>query len=92
MRRHGIQFWGNWEWKNKAMTDIVLIGNYVKNGGGGAIWGTGATRVVMANNVVDGAYDIGLDHIGVLIFINHDVPVSRAQLRPDLLILPQQQP
>ena len=60
-RRHGIQFWGNWEWKNKAMADIVLVGNYVKNGGGGPIWGTGATRVVMANNVIDGAEDIGLD-------------------------------
>jgi hypothetical protein len=68
-RLHGIQIWGAWrpvvngrrEWRRKACEDIVVTGNYVKNGGDGAIWGTGVKRAVFANNIVDGAADAGLD-------------------------------
>jgi len=58
---HGFQFWGNWKFENKASEDLIFTGNYVKNGGGGGIWGTGATRVIAANNIVDGANDVGID-------------------------------
>jgi parallel beta-helix repeat protein len=58
---HGIQFWGQWKWEVKDCADLIFVNNYVKNGGGGAIWGTGGKRVVMANNIVDGATDVGLD-------------------------------
>ena len=60
-RVHGIQFWGNWKHEQKVTRDLIIANNYVKNGGGGAIWGTGATRVVMTGNIVDGAHDVGLD-------------------------------
>ncbi len=60
-RVHGIQFWGNWQYERMESTDLVFANNYVFNGGGGAIWGTGARRVVMADNIIDGAHDIGLD-------------------------------
>ena len=60
-RLHGIQFWGNWKWEAKGASDLVITGNYVRNGGGGAIWGTGATRVIAANNIIDGASDVGID-------------------------------
>jgi parallel beta-helix repeat protein len=60
-RIHGIQFWGNWRWETQAISDVTITGNYLKNAGGGPIWGTGATRVVLANNIVDGAKDVGLD-------------------------------
>jgi len=59
---HGIQFWGNWEFKTKDASDLVFIGNIIKNVGGGGIWGTGAVRVVMSGNTVDGAGDIALDY------------------------------
>ncbi len=58
---HGIQFWGNWKFESKNCEDLIFSNNYVKNGGGGAIWGTGAVRVIMANNIIDGAEDVGLD-------------------------------
>lgn len=58
---HGIQFWGNWEWRTKDSSDLVIAGNIVRDGGAGAIWGTGATRVVLARNIIDGAKDVGLD-------------------------------
>jgi parallel beta-helix repeat protein len=58
---HGIQFWGQWKWELKDCADLIFSNNYVKNGGGGAIWGSGGKRVVMANNVIDGATDVGLD-------------------------------
>lgn len=60
-RLHGIQFWGNWEFSNKDSRDIVISGNQVKDGGGGAIWGTGAVRVAVTGNIVDGADDVGID-------------------------------
>ncbi len=60
-KTHGIQFWGNWKFESKQSEDLIITGNYIKNGGGGAIWGTGATRVVAANNIVDGAGDVGID-------------------------------
>jgi hypothetical protein len=60
-RVHGIQFWGNWKFESKMMHDLLIANNYVKNGGGGAIWGTGATRVILTGNIVDGAHDVGLD-------------------------------
>ncbi|MBN2296270.1 MAG: right-handed parallel beta-helix repeat-containing protein [Pirellulales bacterium] len=60
-RIHGIQFWGNWKFERKDSSDLIFANNYVKNGGSGAIWGTGATRIVMSGNIVDGAEDVGLD-------------------------------
>ena len=60
-RVHGIQFWGNWQWEAKECADLLFAHNHVRNGGGGAIWGTGARRVVMTGNIVDGASDVGLD-------------------------------
>lgn len=60
-RLHGIQFWGCYDWKSKDGADIIITGNYVKDGGGGAIWGSGTTRAVIANNIVDGAKDVGID-------------------------------
>ncbi|MEX0653882.1 MAG: right-handed parallel beta-helix repeat-containing protein [Phycisphaeraceae bacterium] len=58
---HGLQFWGNWQWQDKLSADLQFIGNRVTRGGGGAIWGTGAKRVLIANNIVDGAEDVGID-------------------------------
>jgi parallel beta-helix repeat protein len=58
---HGVEIWGCLGWKEKACSDIIITGNYVKNGGRGAIWGVGIKRVIMANNIVDGALDVGLD-------------------------------
>ena len=60
-RLHGIQFWGNWQWQTLASEDLIFANNYVKNGGGVAIWGAGGRRVVMSGNIVDGANDVGLD-------------------------------
>ncbi len=58
---HGIQFWGQWKWEVKDCADLIFTNNYVKNGGNGAIWGAGGKRVIMANNIIDGATDVGLD-------------------------------
>lgn len=60
-RVHGIQFWGNWRWESIQSEDLLFAHNYVKDGGGGPIWGAGARRVVMTGNIVDGARDVGLD-------------------------------
>lgn len=60
-KNHGIQFWGNWKWDSKGCSNIIITGNYVKDGGGGAIWGTGANFVIASNNIVDGATDVGID-------------------------------
>ena len=60
-RSHGIQFWGNWQWKSKSCSDIVIKGNYVKNGGRGAIWGSGGKRILIIGNIIDGAKDVGAD-------------------------------
>ena len=49
------------KWERQESQDLIFANNYVKNGGSGPIWGTGARRVIMANNIVDGANDIGLD-------------------------------
>jgi hypothetical protein len=49
------------KWLGQKSEDVIVTGNYVKNGGHGAIWGTGVTRAVFANNIVDGASDVGLD-------------------------------
>ncbi len=61
MKSHGIQFWGNWKWEKKDVSDIIITDNYVRNGGSGAIWGTGGQRIVISNNVIDGAKDVGAD-------------------------------
>ena len=58
---HGIQFWGNESFTKMNCEDLIFANNYVYRGGSGAIWGTGARRVVMSGNIVDGAKDIGLD-------------------------------
>ena len=58
---HGFQFWGNWKWETKQASDLYFIGNYVHNGGNTGIWGSGAEHVVLSNNIVDGAEDVGLD-------------------------------
>jgi len=66
-RVHGIQFWGSWsngkgrEHEKILSEDLIFANNYVKNGGGGAIWGAGGRRVVMTGNIVDGCKDVGLD-------------------------------
>lgn len=60
-RIHAIQFWGNWEFERKDTSDIVISGNQVKDGGGAAIWGTGAVRVAVTGNIVDGVDDVGID-------------------------------
>lgn len=58
---HGIQFWGNWKWEKKVSENIIITGNIVKDGGEGAIWGTGAKNVIISNNIVNGANDVGID-------------------------------
>ena len=59
---HGIQFWGNYNWKDESRCqNIIFSGNIVKNGGRGAIWGTGYRNIIMSNNLIDGAKDVGLD-------------------------------
>lgn len=57
---HGIQFWNN--------DNGVMVGgnhhyenNTVISSGGGGIWGTGASKVYMYDNKVDGCGDVGLD-------------------------------
>ena len=66
-RVHGIQFWGSKgsgkgkEHEKILSEDLIFANNYVKNGGGGAIWGAGGRRVIMNNNIVDGCRDVGLD-------------------------------
>lgn len=60
-KSHGIQFWGNWKWDSKGCDNILISGNYVRNGGGGAIWGAGARHVIASGNIVDGATDVGID-------------------------------
>ncbi|MDR1279391.1 MAG: right-handed parallel beta-helix repeat-containing protein [Opitutaceae bacterium] len=68
-RLHGIEIWGCWrtgkrpdmKWVERKSEDIIVTGNHVKNGGAGAIWGTGIKRAIFANNIVDGAEDVGLD-------------------------------
>lgn len=61
MRTHGIQFWGQSAFTRMLCEDLLFANNYVYRGGSGAIWGTGARRVVMIGNTIDGAHDIGLD-------------------------------
>ena len=61
MRNHGIQFWGQSNFTSMHCEDLIFSDNYIFHGGSGAIWGTGARRVVMSGNIVDGAKDIGLD-------------------------------
>ena len=68
MKFHGIEFWGITDedyvakkHRKKACGDLMICNNYVKDGGGGAIWGAGSVRVIMNNNIIDGASDIGLD-------------------------------
>jgi parallel beta-helix repeat protein len=68
-RLHGIEIWGcertgkrpAMKWLGQRSEDVIVTGNYVKNGGDGAIWGTSIVRAVFANNIVDGANDVGLD-------------------------------
>ena len=61
-REHGIQFWGNYNWGEQARcSSLIITGNRVRNGGAGAIWGTGFRDIVIANNLVDGATDVGID-------------------------------
>ena len=59
---HGMQFWGNWQFEQKDVSDLVFSRNVIRNAGGGGIWGTGGVRVVMTGNTVDGAGDICLDY------------------------------
>ena len=61
MRGHGIQFWGQSNFSKMLCEDLIFTNNYVYRGGSGAIWGTGARRVVMNDNIIDGAKDVGLD-------------------------------
>ena len=60
--QHGIQFWGNWKFELMDCKDLVFARNIVRNVAGGGIWGTGGVRIVMNDNVVDGAGDICLDY------------------------------
>ena len=59
---HGMQFWGNWNFEQKDVSDLVFSGNIIRHVGGGGIWGTGGARVTMTGNTVDGAGDICLDY------------------------------
>jgi parallel beta-helix repeat protein len=61
-KMHGMQFWGNWNFENKDVSDLVFTGNVVRNVGGGGLWGTGGVRIAMVGNTVDGAGDICLDY------------------------------
>ena len=58
---HGIVWWGNWKGEAKLSRDIIISGNYVRYGGAGAIWGTGAARVSIVGNIVATAKDVGID-------------------------------
>ncbi len=60
--RHGIQFWGNWEFEQKGCSDLLIQGNYCRDAGAGPIWGTGAVRVVANDNIVVNADDVGIDY------------------------------
>ncbi|MFA5205311.1 MAG: right-handed parallel beta-helix repeat-containing protein [Lentisphaeria bacterium] len=60
-RVHGIEIWGMYNWELQDTSDIMITGNYVKNGGAGAIWASGGRDLVLANNVINGATDVGLD-------------------------------
>jgi len=60
--KHGIQFWGNWQFERKECSDLLIQGNYSRDAGGGAIWGTGAVRVVTSDNIVVNAEDVGIDY------------------------------
>ena len=61
--QHGIQFWGNYNFQEMLCEDLVFKGNHITNVPGGAyLWGTGAKRVLMLNNIGDGgAGDVGFD-------------------------------
>lgn len=70
VRHSAIRWWGNLKFESKNMSDLTITGNYIKNTGhdemlkdysGAAISGTGAVHVIMANNIVDGAKDVGFD-------------------------------
>ncbi|HWB53669.1 MAG TPA: right-handed parallel beta-helix repeat-containing protein [Tepidisphaeraceae bacterium] len=58
---HGVEFWGNWHWKQQVADNLLFSGNTVLNGGNCCIWGSGGRHVIISNNFVDGAKDIGLD-------------------------------
>lgn len=59
---HGMQFWGNWNFETKDVSDIVFSSNVIHNVGGGGIWGTGGVRIAVVGNTVDGAGDICIDY------------------------------
>lgn len=58
---HALQFWGNWHWKQQLADNLLFCGNTVLDGGNCCIWGSGGRHIIMSNNFVDGAKDIGLD-------------------------------
>jgi parallel beta-helix repeat protein len=58
---HGLQFWGNWNWEKRDSSELRFSGNTITNGGAGAIWGAGATKVIVSGNTIDGAEDVGID-------------------------------
>ncbi len=66
-RGHGLQFWGSAgsgkgkECERIESEDLIFANNYVKNGGGAAIWGSGGRRVILNGNIVDGCHDVGID-------------------------------
>ena len=66
-RLHAIQFWGSIgsgrgkEHERIGSKDLIFANNYVKNGGGGAIWGAGGRWIIMTGNIIDGVRDVGLD-------------------------------
>ncbi len=60
--QHGIQFWGNFNFKAQDSTNLTFAHNTVRNVSGGAdIWGTGAVGVTFESNEVTGAGDVALD-------------------------------
>jgi parallel beta-helix repeat protein len=61
-KMHGMQFWGNWNFEQKDVSDLAFTGNVIRNVGGGGIWGTGGVRIAVTGNTVDGAGDICLDY------------------------------
>ena len=58
---HGIQFWGNFNYKVQDAINLTFARNTVRNASGGAdIWGSGGVGIMFEDNDVDGAGDVAL--------------------------------
>lgn len=61
VKKHGIQFWGNWKWQKKQAQHFVVMKNQVSAGSGGGIWGSGIVDVAITHNKVEDFGDVGID-------------------------------